>query len=78
MSKVTIEYNLDDDSYDRLDLEYALKAKDAFLVLFDFEQYLRNQMKHVEMSDEAYEAFETIQNKFYKIRKEYVGDLEIY
>jgi hypothetical protein len=44
-------------------------------VLWDFEQWLRGEIKHGELTDEKYEAYQECRKKFYELLTENNVDL---
>lgn len=72
--KVTIEYNLPDDAY-----EYAkFKNCNAYmLTLQDMHEWLRSQVKYSpeDMSQDAFDAYEMVREKLFRLLKEYNADL---
>lgn len=61
--KSIIEFNLDE-ADDQYNLKQCLKGKDMALMLWDFQEYLRVQLKHGQLSPERYEQTEKIRDMF--------------
>jgi hypothetical protein len=63
--KATLEFNLPEDQ------EYYEEASNGTkysIALFEFDQYLRTQVKYNEqLTDEQYKVYEEVREKFYEI-----------
>lgn len=59
--KATIQFNLpeDDNQY-----KWAINGYNYFAVLYNFQQYLRNKLKHEDLTPEQILVVETIQSDF--------------
>jgi sulfur carrier protein ThiS len=59
--KATIEFNLpeDDNQY-----KWATNGYNYFAVLYNFKAYLRNKLKHEDLSDDRIFVIEQIQSDF--------------
>lgn len=59
--KATIEFNLpeDDNQY-----KWATNGYNYFAVLYNFKEYLRNKLKHEDLSDDRIFVIEQIQSDF--------------
>lgn len=76
--KAVLEFDLNEQS-DRRSHKRAISATDAYLVLFDIDNYFRNKLKYHELSDEAYSALEEARAKLNEILSEHsinLNDLE--
>jgi hypothetical protein len=62
--KATIEFNLpeDDNQY-----KWANKGYNYFAVLYNFKEYLRNKLKHEDLTPEQESVVEAIQSDFLEI-----------
>lgn len=71
--KAILEFNLDD--FDDTE-KYKLynQAKDMYLAIWDFQQFLRNMEKHNDMTEKEYEIFEKLNDKFYEVLDNYNVD----
>jgi hypothetical protein len=59
--KATIEFNLPED---QTEFEIATNANKYYSALFKFQQYLRNKLKHQELTTEQEAVVEKIQSDF--------------
>ena len=59
--KATIEFNLPDD---QTEFDIATNANKYYSALFNFQQYLRNKLKHEDLSDDRIFVIEQIQSDF--------------
>ena len=59
--KATIEFNLPED---QTEFEIANNANKYYSALFKFQQYLRNKLKHEDLSDDRIFVVEQIQSDF--------------
>lgn len=66
--KAILEFNLDEPE-DRLDHLRAVKSLNIVSVLWEFDMYLRSQLKYNDenLTNEAYEALEKAREKLYDI-----------
>jgi len=60
-----------DEPFEREEFLAAAQAKELFLCLFDFSEYLRKRIKECEDSDERYYLLECVNEKFFEILDEY-------
>jgi hypothetical protein len=66
--KATLEFNLPDE---REVFETAVKGWDYYMVLNDFDQWLRNQIKHNDMlSEQDAERYQKLREKLYDLLDE--------
>lgn len=63
MPNVTIKFNLPED---RIDYDIHTKANDMYLALWDFSQYLRNELKYKDAGKEM----EAASRQFWEIMNE--------
>jgi hypothetical protein len=59
--KATIEFNLPED---QTEFEIATNANKYYSALFNFQQYIRNKLKHEELTPEQESVVEKIQSDF--------------
>ena len=59
--KATIEFNLPED---QTEFDIATNANKYYSALFNFQQYLRNKLKHEELSEHDILVVEAIQSDF--------------
>jgi hypothetical protein len=71
----TLEFNLDDQE-DEVAYMRCVKAKDMALVLWDTDQYLRDQIKHGQIDESAYKALDTAREVFRTLMSNYNVDLD--
>ena len=64
MPKVTIEFNTIDEQHE---LELCINASKWYSIVWDYSQYLRNRLKHDELSDDAYKAIKDAQEKLHEL-----------
>jgi hypothetical protein len=66
--KAILEFNLDEPE-DRSDHLRAVKSLNIMSVLWEFDMYLRSQLKYNDenLTSEAYEALEKVREKLYDI-----------
>ncbi|MCL4386240.1 MAG: hypothetical protein M1326_08010 [Cyanobacteria bacterium] len=76
MPKVTISFNLPEECDD---FKLATNGHNFYGALFEFDNYLRKQLKYNEdkLSDEQYELIEKIRNKLAEIIYEQTGIYDI-
>jgi hypothetical protein len=55
---------------DHTDAEPYLKGLDYSCALWDFNQWMRSQMKHGELTQAKWEVYEEIREKFFSILEE--------
>jgi hypothetical protein len=70
--KAKLIFELPEEQYE---YDLANNASSMHSVLWDFEQWLRRQIKHGELTDEKYEAYQECRNKFYELLTENNVDL---
>ena len=58
--KAILEFNLPDDE---VDYKLAVNAASFYSAVWEYDQFLRSQLKHVEMSDEKHAAFQEARDK---------------
>ena len=59
--KATIEFNLPED---QTEFDIATNANKYYSALFNFQQYLRNKLKHEDLSEHDILVLEAIQSDF--------------
>lgn len=62
--KITLEFESMEDA------KHHLKGFDYSCALWDFNQWLRHQLKHGDLSDDKWEVYEEIQKEFFSILNE--------
>ena len=68
--KATLEFNMDEFE-DVVAHKRAIKSLDVLLVLYDFDQHLRSELKYNEnLSEEEYEKLDKLRDKLYEIMNE--------
>ena len=72
MPKTIIEFSADDQH----ELEMCQNGWRYHSVIWDFQQFLRGQMKHGDLSDIQYVCYEKIQSKLFDLIDEYKAHLE--
>lgn len=60
MAKVTLEF---DPFEDREDMESAINGWKWKMLAWDLDQWMRGEMKYAQISQETYDAYETIREK---------------
>ncbi len=68
MAKAILEFDLNEPD-DREEHKRMLKSLDIMLVLWDYDNYLRGQLKYNEdgLTDQQYEVLEKARSEFYDI-----------
>lgn len=68
MAKAILEFDLNEPD-DREEHKRMLKSLDIMLVLWDYDNYLRGQLKYNEdgLTDQQYEVLEKARKEFYDI-----------
>lgn len=68
----TLKFDLNDPDEQR-DFDMMLKARKAFVVIEEFDNYLRNKIKYAdaEMSADQYMTFNEIREKLTELRNDY-------
>lgn len=68
--KAILEFNMDEFE-DVVAHKRAIKSLDVLLVLYDFDQHLRSELKYNEnLSEEEYEKLDKLREKLYEIMNE--------
>ena len=68
--KAILEFNMDEFD-DMVAHKRAVKSLDVLLVLYDFDQHLRSELKYNEnLTDEQYEKLDKTREKLYEIMNE--------
>jgi len=62
--KATLEFNLPED---KEDYEMTINASKYYLALWHIKQELRSKLKYAELSEQEYEIYEKVSNKFNEI-----------
>ena len=62
--KAILEFNLPEDNHDFQASINGIKYQSA---IWDYDQWLRSEMKYKELSDETYKAYETCREELRKI-----------
>jgi hypothetical protein len=62
--KITLEFE------DYIDAEPHLKGLDYHCALWDFNQWMRSQLKHGELTQAKWEIYQEIREKFFSILEE--------
>ena len=76
MAKAILEFDLNDED-DKNAYQRVNKALDMALVLWDFDQYLRSQLKYNEnLTSEAYDALEKTRERLNDLMQEHNVDLD--
>jgi hypothetical protein len=68
--KATLEFNLDD-FLDRKAHKRAISATDAYILLFDLDQYLRNKLKYTELGIEGEAILLEVREKLTELQTQY-------
>ena len=72
--KGILEFNLDDQE-DEVAYMRCVKAKDMALVLWDMDQYLRDQIKYGQIDESTYKALNIARDTFHTLMSNYNIDL---
>ena len=72
MPKTIIEFNADDQH----ELEMCQNGWRYHSVIWGLQQYLRNEMKYGDLSDDRYHTYEIIQSKLFDLIEENKAHLE--
>lgn len=68
--KAILEFNMDEFE-DVVAHKRAIKSLDVLLVLYDFDQHLRSELKYNEnLSEQEYEKLDKLRDKLYEIMNE--------
>jgi hypothetical protein len=67
MAKVTIEF---DSIEDKDEMEMCLNGMKWYLLAWELDQYLRNRLKHENLSQDAYKALDEARDKLHELRRE--------
>lgn len=67
MPKVTIEFQLPEEQEE---LKDAQKGTEYNIVLFDIDQYLRNEIKHGNHLQVEYDIFQRVRDKLHELLNE--------
>jgi hypothetical protein len=62
--KAILEFNLDEIE-DQYNHKQCLKGKDMALMLWDFKEFLRVELKHGNLTPPAYAQMERVQDRFF-------------
>jgi hypothetical protein len=62
--KATLEFNLPDD---KEDYEMMINASKYYLALWNMKQELRSKLKYAELSEQEYEIYEKVRDKYNEI-----------
>lgn len=62
--KAILEFNLPED---KEEYEMTINASKYYLALWGIKQELRKQLKYAELSEQEYEIYEKVSDKFYEI-----------
>ena len=68
MPKAIIEFDLPEEADD---FELAVKGRDFMLTLWDLDQWLRNELKHGNLSGEKYESYDKIRTMLHDLMADY-------
>lgn len=63
-----LKFNLPEENSE---FKFAVQGVDYSCVLHEFDQHLRTNLKHGNLSDEKHEAYQEIRDKLYEIASEY-------
>ena len=66
--EATLKFNLPEE---QPEFDNAVNGTKWSLVAWELDQYLRSKIKHGELPQEAYDAFEECRDKLYEIKGEY-------
>jgi len=69
MPKATITFDLSDPDDKRVHME-CMRAQDLIMVMYDFNDFLRNKLKYEQLPDGQYEVYETISDEFHRLVNE--------
>jgi hypothetical protein len=67
MAKITIEF---DSIEDKEEMEMCLNGSKWYYLAWQFDQYLRNKLKHEDLSENAYKALDEARYKLHELRSE--------
>lgn len=67
MAKVTIEF---DSIEEKDEMEMCLNGSKWYLLAWELDQYLRNRLKHEDLSEDAYSALDEAREKLHELRRE--------
>ena len=67
MARVTIEF---DSIEDKHEMEMCLNGMKWYLLAWELDQYLRNRLKHENLSEDAYKALDEARDKLHELRSE--------
>lgn len=62
--KANLIFNLNED---REEFELVLKASNYYSCLWEFDQYLRSELKYKDLSDQEYEIKSIVREELYRI-----------
>jgi len=63
MAKVTIEF---DSIEDKEEMEMCLNGMKWYLLAWELDQYLRNKLKHEDLSDDVYKELDDTREKLHE------------
>lgn len=66
--KAILEFNLPEDQDD---YELANNARNMLYVLSELKDHLRSTIKHGEMTDDKYDAYDEVWSKLFELMSEY-------
>ena len=62
--KAILKFNLPEEE---CEFKQMLRARDMDLILYEMASWLRNKLKHDEMSEEARKAFNEVRDEFWEL-----------
>lgn len=65
--KAILEFNLPEDNHD---FQAAINGNNYRSAIWDYDQWLRSEMKYSELTNETYKAYETCRKELRKILEE--------
>ena len=73
--KAILEFDLDN-PYEKENHELMLKANDMHSAIIDFQEWLRKQGKHNQLTEEQAVYLEKVIKQWYEIKKSWLGGEE--
>lgn len=67
MPKIKVDFNLPEE---REEFLHYFNGGKYYLIITDFENFLRNKLKYEDLSDEVYSVIEMVQKEFYGLLEE--------
>ena len=73
--KGILEFDLND-PYESCAHKRAVKVGDLYTAIYEFDQYLRSQIKYTEQTQEVYDKLEEVRDTLYQKLHEYEWNLD--